>query len=190
MQLFSDQEKYQQVKGGNKIGYRLGCIEKQSRVVAMIHGMASNSTRWSEFVLKTTLKEKWDLLRIDLRGHGLSMCHGRISRKRWSQDLRDIIQAEAYQDTVLLGHSQGAQVAMQYALDDQSGVKGLVLIDPVFDKNLTGMLGTARRFKFVLWLLVLVLWPCNYLVCVKNHFRCATCMNWISKPALFWKKSA
>ncbi len=170
MKPFNDQEKLQQVRDGKNIGYRLGRIEKQPRVIAMIHGMASNSTRWSELVSKTTLKEMWDLLRIDLRGHGLSMCRGRISRKLWSRDLRDIINAESYRDVVLFGHSQGAQVAMQYGLDDMSGVKGMILIDPVFDKNLTGLLGMARRFKLVLWLMVLLLWFFNLLGFRKKSF--------------------
>lgn len=167
---FQDQEKQQQVSDGAKIGYRLGVVEKQPRVIAMLHGLASNSTRWSELVTNTSLKQKWDLLRIDMRGHGLSMYRGRFSRKRWSQDLREVINTEAYTDTVLLGHSQGAQVAMQYAMDNADGIKGMVLIDPVFDTNLTGMLGIARRLKPLLWALLFMLWFINLLGFRKKSF--------------------
>lgn len=167
---FHDQEKTLHVRDGKQIGYRLGRIEQQDRVIGMIHGMASNSTRWSELVQHTSLKQNWDLLRMDLRGHGLSMLRGRIGRKQWSSDLRDIINAEGYRDTVLMGHSQGAQVAMQYAMDNSEGLKGLLLIDPVFDKNVTGMLGWARRFKLLLWLLVAILWLFNALGFRKRHF--------------------
>ncbi|MDH5407129.1 MAG: alpha/beta hydrolase [Gammaproteobacteria bacterium] len=170
MKHFSDQEKSQQVRDGKRIGYRLGSIEKQSRVVAMIHGLASNSTRWSEFVMNTNLKEKWDLLRIDLRGHALSVCRERISRDKWSHDLRDIINAEGYQQSVLIGHSLGAQVAMHYAMETQKDLSGLVLIDPVFDANLTGMLGVARRFKLVIWFLLLLTWFLNLLGVKKKSF--------------------
>lgn len=170
MNHFSDQEKSKQVRDGQRIGYRLGTVEKQSRVVAMIHGLASNSTRWSELVMNTKLKEKWDLLRIDLRGHGLSLCRNRISRNKWSHDLRDIINAEGYQQSVLIGHSLGAQVAMHYAMEDQKDLSGLVLIDPVFDSNLTGMLGVARRFKLVLWFVLLVTWLLNIFGLKKRSF--------------------
>jgi len=170
MKHFSDQEKHQQVRDGKRIGYRLGRIDRQPRVIAMIHGLASNSTRWSELVIKTSLKEYWDLLRIDLRGHGLSLCRGRISRKKWSHDLRDILHAEGYEESVLIGHSLGAQVAMHYALEDQTNLKGLVLIDPVFDSNLTGLLGIARRFKLVVWFMVIMTWLFNLFGFRKKSF--------------------
>jgi pimeloyl-ACP methyl ester carboxylesterase len=36
-------------------------------------------SRWSEFVEHTSLKQTWDLLRPDLRGHGESFPRGRLS---------------------------------------------------------------------------------------------------------------
>ncbi|MDH5182132.1 MAG: alpha/beta hydrolase [Gammaproteobacteria bacterium] len=170
MKPFHDQVIKRPVRDGALIGYRLGRVEKQPHAIVMIHGLASNSTRWTEFVNDTSLQKHWELLRIDLRGHGLSLYRGHISRKRWCEDLRDVLAAEHYRDIVIIGHSQGAQVAMQYAQEDQTGLRGLVLIDPVFDTNLTGTLGVARRLKWLLWLGVRFLWLLNRLGIRRRHF--------------------
>jgi pimeloyl-ACP methyl ester carboxylesterase len=55
--------------------------------VLLLHGLASNLTRWSEFVERTTLSDDRDLIRVDLRGHGDSPTRGPISLESWSVDL-------------------------------------------------------------------------------------------------------
>jgi alpha-beta hydrolase superfamily lysophospholipase len=57
---------------GAALGYRLwrgGTAPR--RLIVLLHGVASNMTRWSEFVEFTTLKRGWDILRLDL-ARGLS----------------------------------------------------------------------------------------------------------------------
>ena len=56
------------VPDGATLAYRVKRGEAPRQVIVLIHGMASNMTRWSEFSEKTTLKKSWDLLRLDLRG--------------------------------------------------------------------------------------------------------------------------
>ena len=58
------------------------------RLIVLLHGMASNMTRWSEFVEHTALKKNWDILRLDLRGHGESFARGRLGIDVWSRDLQ------------------------------------------------------------------------------------------------------
>jgi len=36
----------------------------------LLHGLASNMSRWTEFVARTTLAQERDVIRVDLRGHG------------------------------------------------------------------------------------------------------------------------
>ena len=38
-----------------------------------LHGVASNASRWEEFVETTPLGADWRILRYDLRGHGASV---------------------------------------------------------------------------------------------------------------------
>jgi pimeloyl-ACP methyl ester carboxylesterase len=72
------------VPDGAALAYRVERGEAPRQVIVLIHGMASNMTRWSEFSEKTTLKRSWDLLRLDLRGNGksCSLCFSREPASR------------------------------------------------------------------------------------------------------------
>lgn len=133
---------------GATLGYRLfRGASSPRRLMVLLHGVASNMSRWSEFVEHTSLKETWDLLRLDLRGHGESFMRGRLSLKIWCRDLRDILDAEGCEQALLVGHSLGAQVAVQFAVLYPSRVRGLVLIDPIFHQALRGGMRVLSWFR-------------------------------------------
>jgi esterase len=123
---------------GTAVHYRVWRAGRSRGAIVLLHGMASNLTRWSEFVEHTSLKNEWDILRPDLRGHGESFARGRIGAKVWSDDLIEILDAEGYERVAIIGHSLGAHVAMQFAARFPERVRGLVLIDPAFPKALQG----------------------------------------------------
>jgi pimeloyl-ACP methyl ester carboxylesterase len=106
--------------------------------VVLLHGLASNLTRWSEFVAATSLRQQAQLIRLDLRGHGDSDTRGRVGLEAWSDDLIALLDAEAQPQAVLVGHSLGAQVALHCAAHHPGRVRALVLIDPVFRAALRG----------------------------------------------------
>ncbi len=108
------------------------------RVLVLIHGLASNRSRWSEFVEHTSLDSRWSLIRIDLRGHGDSPARGRISLELWCEDLAAVLDQERCTHAVIVGHSLGAQVALQFAVQCQHRTAGIVLIDPVYRGALHG----------------------------------------------------
>ena len=138
--------------------------------LVMLHGVASNHTRWSEFVTHSRLTASWNLLRPDLRGNGDSIFHGRINRSRWVADLKAIMDHEALPRVVLLGHSLGAEIALDFAAAYPDSVAGLALIDPVFHQNLHGVLGWVRRLRYVLWMPVGLLSLANALGLRRRHY--------------------
>ena len=133
---------------GIMLGYRLfrGAAAPR-RLIVLLHGVASNLSRWSEFVEHTSLKQTWDLLRLDLRGHGESFTRGRLGLEIWCRDLRDVLDAEGYDQALLIGHSLGAQVAVQFAARYPARVRGLVLIDPIFHQALRGGMRALSRLR-------------------------------------------
>jgi len=143
---------------GATIGYRIIRNSERQPLLVMIHGLASNLTRWSEFVDHTSLNQQWDLLRIDLRGHGSSMYHGRIGMDVWRDDLAAVMKAEGYDKAVILGHSLGAQVGMHFHAAYPEEVAGIIMIDPIFPENLGGRLLKTKRLKLLVWLAIRVLW--------------------------------
>jgi pimeloyl-ACP methyl ester carboxylesterase len=131
---------------GVRIAYRITRAAAPSGgTVLLLHGLASNCTRWSEFVEHTTLAQRFNLLRVDLRGHGDSFTRAAISLDRWCDDLRAILDAEALRDAVAVGHSLGAQLALRFAQRQPQRTAGLVLIDPVFVQALHGAAIWLRR---------------------------------------------
>ena len=130
---------------GARIAYRLTPAADRSpgRAVLLLHGLASNLTRWSEFVERTSLAARWDVIRVDLRGHGGSTATQpaigrRLTLERWSSDLAAILDAEGHPAGVLAGHSLGAQVALHFAATHAARTRALALIDPVFRPALSG----------------------------------------------------
>jgi pimeloyl-ACP methyl ester carboxylesterase len=120
------------------VTYRLWRTSERRRpVLVLLHGLASNMTRWSEFLENTTLKDRWDILRVDLRGHGRSMARCRLGMEIWCQDLLRVLDAERCSEAVLVGHSLGAQLAIHFAHRFPTRVRGLVLVDPILGKPST-----------------------------------------------------
>jgi pimeloyl-ACP methyl ester carboxylesterase len=133
---------------GVTLGYRLWRAPDNPghRALVLLHGLASNHTRWSEFTEQTTLKQNWDILRPDLRGHGESLTRRPINLEIWCDDLARLLDAEGVHQAVLAGHSLGAQVALCFAARHPGRVAGLALIDPVYRPALRSWLGLARLF--------------------------------------------
>ncbi|MBE9516805.1 MAG: alpha/beta hydrolase [Proteobacteria bacterium] len=160
-----------QLTDGTQIYYRLSRPGRHRRLLVLVHGAASNMTRWSEFVETTSLKEDFDILRLDLRGHGDSLWRGRLRLSTWSRDICEILDHERYQDAIIVGHSLGAQVAMDMATRYPSRVAGLVLIDPVFYPALYHRFKWFYRSRFLTQPFITLLLLLNKIGLHRRHIR-------------------
>ena len=157
-------------RDGVTIAYRIWRQGKQPRpLIVLLHGMASNMTRWSEFLEYTTLKADWDIMRVDLRGHAESLYRGPLNAEIWSRDLLEVLDAEGYRQALLVGHSLGAQLAIRFAYLYPQRVSGLVLIDPVLGKTSMGVALWGRRIRYLIRVLVLFVRFLNYLGLHRRH---------------------
>jgi pimeloyl-ACP methyl ester carboxylesterase len=132
---------------GAVISYRIARAGTPRRLLLLLHGHASNLTRWSEFVRTTTLGDAWDLVRVDLRGFGDSVWRGRLDTAVWSDDLARVLAGEGYERAVLVGHCLGANIALAFAHRRPRATAGLVLVEPMLPEALTGTLRWARRLR-------------------------------------------
>ena len=80
-----------------------------------------------------------------------------ISHEIWIQDIYQILAQEVLDKIVLLGHSMGAQLALHYAIRHPDQVAGLILIDPTLPKQLKGKLAIARRIRYLLWFVIVLM---------------------------------
>jgi esterase len=134
--------------------YRLSRAPGSRGLIVLIHGLASNMTRWSEFIEHTPLKQKWDILRYDLRGHGESMTRGRIGMGQWCADLAAMLAHERYPKAYLVGNCLGANIALYFQAHYPDKVTGLVLVEPLLHDALRGTLRRLQIFKPLLLLLI------------------------------------
>lgn len=118
--------------------------------LVLLHGAASNMTRWSEFVDQTALRQTRDLLRLDLRGHGQSLYRGRIGLEIWADDLALILEREQITRAIVGGHCLGANVAAMFAARHPLRTAGLVMVEPMLRPALTGALHRLIPFTGLL----------------------------------------
>jgi len=151
------------IPGGAAVAYRLWRPGAPRRVLVLLHGVGSNMTRWTEFVGRTALRDSWDLLRLDLRGHGLSLHRGPIGMADWCADLAAILSAEGYSRAVIAGHCLGAGIATEFAVRQPGRTAGLILIEPVFRQALVGGMRRLARFRQLYILLARLILALNAL---------------------------
>jgi len=154
--VFDEQNRYYRSADGTHIFYTIKPCPGAEYSLLLIHGMASNHTRWSEFLENTKLSHQMVLLRPDLRGHGRSMTQHTFGHVLWTLDLHAILQQENLRQVFIAGHSMGAQLALHYAATYPDQVPGLILIDPTFPNDLKGWLKLARRLRYPLGVVLMM----------------------------------
>lgn len=132
---------------GAKIAYRLDRAPRAATTLVLIHGLASNISRWAEFARNTALRGSCNLLRIDLRGQGGSVVRGAAGMREWCADIAGILRREGISDAILVGHCLGANVALRFAAVHPGMSSGLVLIEPMPRDAFRGALRIARLIR-------------------------------------------
>jgi pimeloyl-ACP methyl ester carboxylesterase len=100
--------------------------------VVLLHGLASNARIW-DGVAQRLAGAGRRVVALDQRGHGESeQPAGGYDFATVCRDLAAAVAALGLQRPVLVGHSWGANVALQYAAERAEAVAGLVLVDGGF----------------------------------------------------------
>lgn len=144
--MYQEQARHLRRPDGTRIAYRITepTPPGEAPALLLIHGLASNLTRWSEFVEHTSLTRTHSVIRLDLRGHGDSMTRRRIGLDLWCDDLRALLDATGQARALAIGHSLGAQVALHFAARAPQRVAGIGLIDPTLHAALRARWGLLR----------------------------------------------
>lgn len=111
--------------------------------IVFVHGWTCDSSSWASQVL--AFGDRYRVITLDLPGHGRS---GSPADGKFSADLFaravEAVRAEAGAErVVLVGHSMGAPVIRQYALQYPERVAGLVAVDGPLDMRAFGVQGGA-----------------------------------------------
>ena len=97
--------------------------------ILLLHGGSAHAHWWDFFA--HPLQNRYRLMALDLRGHGDSewAAPKDYRLKMHAADVRGITEALGLRDLILIGHSFGGFVAMEYASRMSQRLAALVLID-------------------------------------------------------------
>ncbi len=142
----------------------LPCTADKIGTVLFLHGVASNGSRWEEFIEGTKLRAAFDIIRCDLRGHAASVSRRQARLEDWCDDVAAILDAENVRQAIIVGHSLGAQVTVNFVVRHADRVQGAVLLDPLISEALTPK-ALEMRAKV------------PYLKLMEKFFRCTSALG-------------
>jgi pimeloyl-ACP methyl ester carboxylesterase len=99
--------------------------------VVLLHGLSSSLTIWD--FTAPILAERFHVIAVDQRGHGLSSKpEDGYGFDDVTTDLAAFLQVTGIEQPLIVGHSWGGNVAVQFAADHAGVPRGLVLVDGGF----------------------------------------------------------
>lgn len=93
--------------------------------VILIHGTGSNHLIWPAEIRRL---QNTTVYAIDLPGHGKSNGHAFHEVQQYQSSILNLIEVLGYNRVILVGHSLGAAIALQFAHDHPGNVTGVVCI--------------------------------------------------------------
>ena len=95
--------------------------------IIIIHGLFGMSDNWNTIAKK--LSPFFEVHLIDLRNHGRSFHSDHFNYDHLTEDLSKYIIHNSLDDPILLGHSLGGKIAMNYCFLNKNIVKQLIVVD-------------------------------------------------------------
>lgn len=119
---------------------------KGTTTIVFVHGWLGNGNWWNS--QEAFFKEKYNIVKIDLGGHGKS---GK-TRQHWTgtqyaDDIKTVIHQIDTDDIILVGHSMSGAYVLEAAIDVPK-VKGIVIIDTLRDLDQDFTPEQAEEFMF------------------------------------------
>ena len=120
-------------------------LEGSGKTLIFIHGLSDNLLYWE--YLAGQLKQDYQVLRIDLRGHGESeLGNEEITNDTYVNDLKNLLDELNISKINLIGFSQGGLVALDFTIRYPQKVNSLVLMS-TFYKADDSLKKTLYQFK-------------------------------------------
>lgn len=103
-------------------------IEGEGKAFLIIHGFLGMADNWK--TLGTQFAESgYEVHILEMRNHGKSFHSDEFSYELMVQDVLEYCNHYGLKSTILLGHSMGGKVAMQFACDYSEYVEKLIIAD-------------------------------------------------------------
>lgn len=127
---------------------------KDSQTLVLIHGNAGNRHYFDSQV--AVYKKNFQIITFDTRAHGQSSNESKkLTFDQIADDLKELLDTEFIKKAVLMGFSDGANVAMVFARKYPTKISGLILNAGNF--RISGLFFWVRFVDAVLYLLTKVI---------------------------------
>ena len=97
------------------------------RPLIILHGFLGSADNWG--AMSKRFAKLYRVFCVDLRNHGRSPHNEVMNYPVMAQDLSEFVDAHELSTALLLGHSMGGKVAMQFATQSPERVDKLVVVD-------------------------------------------------------------
>lgn len=119
--------------GDKKIYYRTNEYRPEKPSVVFIHGLSGSSSAWAEYEKK--FAEEWNLISLDLRGHGKSFRpheYEEYTVHAFACDIHALLDYLQIQNPILVSHSYGTMVALDFLTRYPTRAKASLFLSPGF----------------------------------------------------------
>src|SRR5215475_11249233 len=93
----------------------------------ILHGLLGSADNWRS--MSRRLSAHYQVFAVDLRNHGRSPHSDILDYDVLAADVREFMERQALRRIMLLGHSMGGKVAMQFAVEHSQQVDRLIVVD-------------------------------------------------------------
>lgn len=95
--------------------------------ILFLHGMLGMSDNW--ITIGKVFADRYKVYLPDMRNHGLSPHHKKHNFQVMSDDLLEFLNDKKIDKAIIIGHSMGGKVAMQFAVNHPEKIDKLVIVD-------------------------------------------------------------
>jgi pimeloyl-ACP methyl ester carboxylesterase len=101
-------------------------FDAQKQSLFFIHGSGGNHSIWSHQYGR--LHKNYNILAVNLPGHGHSCGSGEKDVRSYCEWIKKLLQAMDLKKAVLVGHSLGSAIALQFAISHSEDIAAIVCI--------------------------------------------------------------
>lgn len=115
----------------HNIFYQKNKFKKNRKTVIFVHGLSGSSSAWIPYI--ELFKNKYNILAIDLRGHGKSFKYKKYesySIDNFSKDLFNLVKYHKIKKFILVCHSFGVFIGLDFLNKHKDMVERAVLLSP------------------------------------------------------------
>jgi len=95
--------------------------------IVILHGLFGSSDNWLS--IAKVLSESHKVYAVDQRNHGQSPHDDTFNYEVMADDLKEFLVQHQIEKPIVIGHSMGGKVAMQFAVDNPEMLERLIVVD-------------------------------------------------------------